>query len=325
MSDSQLELRTVRKVSLRLLPFLFLCFAVAFLDRVNVGFAALSMNKDLGFSSAIYGLGAGIFFIGYFTMEVPGNLIMARVGARLWIARILITWGIISGMTALVATPMQFYIVRFLLGVAEASFFPGIIYYLGNWYQGKDQAKAIAWFMISLPACNVIGSPLSSYLLGLSWLGWAGWKWLFVMEAVPSVILGFVTFWFLTDKPEDAKWLQDEERNWLVRTLDAERNKKQAKKKYTVLQAFGDRDVMLLAAAYLAWMCGYYGVVMFLPTLVKALSATMSNEIVGLWVALPYAVCPGFHDPCGPALGQDRRKAIPCGDPAWWWPPWGWS
>jgi len=290
MNDSQLENRTVKKVSFRLLPFLFICFAAAFLDRVNVGFAALQMNKALDFSSAVYGLGAGIFFIGYFTMEVPGNLIMAKVGARRWIARILITWGIISGLTAFVSTPMQFYIVRFFLGVAEASFFPGIIFYLGNWYQQKDHAKAIALFMISLPACNVIGSPLSSFLLGLTWLGLAGWKWLFILEALPSVILGIVTLLYLTDKPEQAKWLDDDQRNWLVEVLQKEKETKQAVKKYTVMQAFADRDVMKLSVAYLAWMCGYYGVIMFLPTLVKGLSAAMSNQAVGFWVALPYAV-----------------------------------
>ena len=290
MSDSQFEQSVVKKVSWRLLPFLFLCFAVAFLDRVNVGFAKLSMNSELGFSEAVYGFGAGIFFIGYFIMEVPGNLIMARVGARLWIARILITWGIISGCTALVSSPMQFYVVRFMLGVAEASFFPGIIYYLGNWYRSKDQAKAIALFMISLPACNVIGAPLSSYLLGLTWMGWAGWKWLFVLEALPSVLLGFATFFYLTDRPDQASWLEKKERDWLVNALESERAKKQEKKKYTVLQAFADRDVVLLSVAYLAWMCGYYGVVMFLPTLVKGLSATLSNLTVGFLVAMPYAV-----------------------------------
>ncbi len=290
MTESQLERQTVKKVGWRIIPFLFICFAAAYIDRVNVGFAALSMNQDLGFSSAIYGLGAGIFFIGYFLLEVPGNLIMAKVGARIWISRILVTWGIISACTALVHTPTQFYVVRFLLGIAEASFFPGMIYYLSNWFQTKDQAKAIAFFMMSLPVCNVIGSPMSTYLLSFTWLGWAGWKWLFILEAVPSVILGFVAFFFLTDKPEQAKWLEDDERNWLVKVLTAEKNHKQGKKKYTVLQAFADRDILIMALAYFAWMCGNYGVIMFLPTLVKHLSATMSNQAVGIWVMLPYTV-----------------------------------
>ncbi|MGA2400725.1 MAG: MFS transporter [Syntrophobacteraceae bacterium] len=288
MNDVLLEKRTVNKVFWRLMPFLGLLYIVAFLDRVNVGFAALSMNKALGFSNAVYGFGAGIFFVGYFVMEVPGNLIMARIGARIWIARILITWGIISGLTAWVSTPMQFYIVRFFLGVAEASFFPGIIYYLSTWCRSRDQAKAVAFFMMALPVCNIIGAPLSAYILGITWLNWAGWKWLFILEAVPSVLLGIITPLYLTNKPEDAGWIDDEERAWLVGSLAVERAAKLERKRYTLLQAFGDRDVLTLSAIYFTWMCGFYGVTMFLPTLVKALSATMSNQTVGFLVLVPY-------------------------------------
>ncbi len=270
------------------MPFLGLLYIVAFLDRVNVGYAALSMNKDLGFSSAIYGLGAGIFFIGYFIMEVPGNLIMTKVGARIWIARILITWGIISALTAWVSTPTQFYIVRFFLGVAEASFFPGIIYYLSTWCRSQDQAKAVAFFMMSLPICNVVGAPVSTYILGITWIGWAGWKWLFILEALPAVILGIVTPYYLTNKPEDATWLRDDERAWLVNALAVERAAKLERKKYTLMQAFGDRDVLILSGIYFTWVCGFYGVTMFLPTLVKALSATLTNQMVGFLVMVPY-------------------------------------
>jgi len=283
-----LEERTVSKVFWRLMPFLGLLYIIAFLDRVNIGYAALSMNKDLGFSNAIYGFGAGIFFIGYFIMEIPGNLIMAKVGARAWIARILITWGIISGLTAWVETPMQFYVVRFFLGVAEASFFPGIIYYLSTWARSKDQAKAVAFFMMSLPVCNVAAAPISTYLLGITWMGWAGWKWLFIMEAVPAVILGIVTPFYLTNRPEQAKWLDVEERTWLVDTLAEESSRKVQRKKYTLMQAFADRDVMILAGIYFMWVCGFYGVTMFLPILVKALSSTMSNQMVGYLVMVPY-------------------------------------
>jgi ACS family tartrate transporter-like MFS transporter len=282
------EKRTVKKVFWRIMPFLGLLYIVAFLDRVNVGFAALSMNKDLGFSNTIYGFGAGIFFIGYFLMEVPGNLIMAKVGARLWIARILVTWGIISGLTALVSTPMEFYIVRFLLGVAEASFFPGIIYYLGTWSRSQDQAKAVAFFMMSLPICNVIAAPLSTYLLGITWMGWNGWKWLFIIEAVPAVILGIITPFYLTNKPEDAKWLDEAERSWLANTLAAEKAAKVERKGYTLLQAFSDRDVLILSGIYFVWVCGFYGVTLFLPILVKALSSSMSNQTVGFLVMVPY-------------------------------------
>jgi D-galactonate transporter len=283
-----LEKQTVKKVFWRLMPFLGLLYIVAFLDRVNVGYAALSMNKDLGFSATIYGLGAGIFFIGYFIMEIPGNLIMAKVGARIWIARILITWGIISGLTAFVTTPTQFYVVRFFLGIAEASFFPGIIYYLSTWCRSKDQAKAVAFFMMSLPICNIFAAPISTGLLGINWLGLAGWQWLFIVEAVPAVVVGFITPFYLTNKPEDAKWLKSEERNWLIKALGTEQAEKLQRKKYTVLQAFADRDVILLSAIYFTWICGFYGITMFLPILVKALSASISNQMVGFLVMIPY-------------------------------------
>ena len=283
-----LEKQTVSKVFWRLIPFLGLLYIIAFLDRVNVGYAALSMNEDLGFSNAVYGLGAGIFFIGYFLMEIPGNLIMAKVGARIWITRILITWGIVSGLTAWVSTPTQFYLVRFFLGVAEASFFPGIIYYLGTWFRAKDQAKAVALFMMSLPLCNVIGAPISTYLLGVTWSGMAGWKWLFIFEAVPAVLLGIMTPFYLTNRPSDARWLADEERTWLMGALEAESSKKAEKKKYTLLQAFTDRDVVILSAIYFFWVCGFYGVGLFLPILVKALSTSISNQMVGFLVAVPY-------------------------------------
>ena len=288
MLEHPIEIRTVGKVFRRLIPFLGLLYIVAFLDRVNIGFAALSMNQELGFSNAIYGFGAGIFFIGYFMMEVPGNLIMSKVGARLWIARILFTWGIISGLTAWVSTPMQFCVLRFLLGVAEASFFPGIIYYLSTWCRSKDQAKAVAFFMMSLPVCNILAAPLSSYLLGISWLGWSGWKWLFMLEAFPSLILGIITPFYLTNRPEDAGWLDDEERSWLVRALAEEQAAKQGRKCYTLIQAFTDRDILILSAIYLVWVCGFYGITLFLPILVKALSSTISNQTVGFLVMIPY-------------------------------------
>ncbi len=286
--NTQLEQRTVSKVFWRLMPFLGLLYIVAFLDRVNVGFAALSMNKELGFSNAVYGFGAGIFFIGYFIMEIPGNLIMTKVGARLWIARILITWGIISGLTAWVSTPMEFYTVRFFLGVAEASFFPGIIYYLSTWARSEDQAKAVAFFMMALPICNMVGAPFSTYILGINWMGLAGWKWLFILEALPSIILGIITPYYLTNKPEDAKWLNDEERAWLVNALAVERVAKLERKKYTLRQAFADRDVLILSGIYFTWVCGFYGVTLFLPILVKGLSATISNQMVGFLVMVPY-------------------------------------
>lgn len=283
-----LEERTVKKVFRRLMPFLCLLYIIAFLDRVNVSYAALSMNRDLGFSNAVYGFGAGIFFIGYFLMEIPGNLIMARVGARIWIARILISWGIIAGLTAFVSTPHQFYIVRFFLGIAEASFFPGIIYYLGTWCRARDQAKAVAIFMMSLPLCNMFGAPISTYLLGIDWWGIAGWKWLFILEAIPAVILGIITPFYLTDRPAGAGWLAADERGWLINVLASEAVKKVEKKKYTLFQAFADPDVIKLSAVYFFWVCGFYGLGLFLPILIKSLSNTISNQMVGFLTALPY-------------------------------------
>ena len=282
------EKRTVSKVFWRLIPFLGLLYFVAFLDRVNVGFAALAMNKELAFSNAVYGLGAGIFFLGYFVMEVPGNLIMTKVGARMWIARILVTWGIISGMTALVTTPTEFYVIRFLLGVAEASFYPGIIYYLSTWARKQDMGKAVALFMMSVPVCNIIASPISTYLLGITWFDLAGWKWLFILEALPSIILGFVTPFYLTNKPEDAKWLSNEERNWLISSLAEEQKAKLEQKKYSLLQAFTDKDVLFLCLVYFFLNTGNYGLALFMPIMVKGLSATISNQMVGYLVMIPY-------------------------------------
>ena len=196
---------TLAKVGWRLLPFLLLLYIVAWLDRVNIGFAALQMNADLGFSATVYGFGAGVFFIGYALFEVPSNLILVRVGARLWIARIMITWGILSVAMMFVSGPTSFYVLRFLLGVAEAGFLPGIIYYLGNWYPAADRARAVSWFMVAIPVSTVIGAPLSGLVLELDgWHGLEGWQWLFMLEGIPAVVLGFVVLGYLTDTPERA-------------------------------------------------------------------------------------------------------------------------
>ncbi len=310
---ASLEKRTVSKVFRRLIPFLVLLYIVAFLDRVNVGYAALSMNKALNFSNAVYGLGAGIFFIGYFIMEIPGNLILTKVGARMWLARILVSWGIISSLTAWVSTPMEFYLVRFFLGVAEASFFPGVIYYLGTWCRAQDQAKAVALFMMALPVCNMLGAAISTYILGITWLGWTGWKWLFILEAIPAVILGVVTPFYLTNRPSEARWLNDDERNWLIKAMEDESAKKVERKKYTLAQAFADRDVILLAFAYFFWMCGFYGLGLFLPILVKGLSTALTNQLVGLIIMIPYLfafIAMYIVGKSSDRTGERRRHAI---------------
>ncbi|MCL6480008.1 MAG: MFS transporter, partial [Peptococcaceae bacterium] len=229
-----------------------------------------------------------IFFIGYFIMEIPGNLIMARWSARLWLARILITWGLIAGLMAFVRTPWQFYTVRFLLGLAEASFMPGIIYYLSCWFQAKEQARAVALFMLAVPVGSIIGGPVSTSLLGVHWLNLTGWQWMFILEAAPAVIFGLITPFYLTDKPGQAKWLTAEERNWLINRLNEEVEAKKAHKAYTLWQAFADRDVIILALIYFFWVTGFYGFNMWLPTIVKGLSTTFTNQTVGWLVAIPY-------------------------------------
>ncbi|MFB1100221.1 MFS transporter [Terribacillus saccharophilus] len=292
MEQHMLEKSTTRKVTLRLIPFLFLCFFISILDRVNISFAALQMNEDLGFSNAVYGLGAGIFFLGYFLLEVPGSAIMTRIGARRWISRIMISWAIIAILMAFVTEPWQFYTARFLLGVAEASFYPCMVYYLSGFFQSKHHAKAIAAFMLAIPGANAVGAPLSTFLMQINWLNLAGWQWLFILEAVPAMILGIICFFYLDDRLEDVKWLKEEERNWLLEVTQKEKEAKQQVKHYTFAQALKDRDVLILSAGYFCWMFGYYGINMFLPTVTESMSESLSISTQGLgWLlGLMYAI-----------------------------------
>ena len=223
-----LETRTIAKVSARLVPFLIVCYFVAYLDRVNVSFAALTMNKDLGLSASAFGFGAGIFFLAYFLFEVPSNLFLERVGARKWIARIMFTWGVISGGMAFIGGETSFYVVRVLLGIAEAGFFPGIIFFLTLWFPAVYRARIIGYFMAAIPLSTVIGAPVSGLLLGLDgFMGMKGWQWLFILEAAPALILSVVVFFYLTDRPADATWLEPEERAWLVARLEQERRQRE--------------------------------------------------------------------------------------------------
>ena len=292
MNQLALERSTTRKVTLRLIPFLFLCFVIAILDRVNIGFAALQMNEDLGFSNAVFGFGAGIFFLGYFLLEVPGSAMMTKIGARKWISRIMVTWALIAVAMAFVKTPMQFYTARFLLGVAEASFYPCMVAYLSGFYQTKHHAKAIAGFMLAIPGANALGAPLSTFLLSVHWLGMEGWQWLFVLEAIPSLILGVVCYFYLDDTIEAVKWLNKDEKQWLIDVTTKEALEKQQVKHYTFAQALKDRDVLILSAGYFCWMVGYYGINMFLPTISKGLSETtgLSTQNMGWILGLMY-VC----------------------------------
>src|SRR5262244_1439247 len=229
-----IEHATSRKIAVRLLPFLFLLYIVAFLDRVNVSFAALDMTRDLNFSDRVFGLGAGIFFIGYVVFEIPGALLFERWSARKVIARILVTWGVVTVLVALVRTPGQFYAARFFLGAAEAGFFPGVLVYLTHWFRYEDRAKAAALFMAAIPVANVIGSPLAGAILNVHWAGWPGWRWLFVVEGIPAVFLGFVTVYFLPDWPEEARWLRSEECQWITEELRREKEAKLQRRKVSI-------------------------------------------------------------------------------------------
>src|SRR5438552_13312152 len=237
-----------------MLPFLFLLYVIAFLDRMNVGAAALQMPHDLGFSDHVIGLGAGIFFLGYFLLEIPGALIVERWSARKWIARIMISWGLMTVLMAFIHTARQFYLVRFLVGAAEAGFLPGVIVYLTHWFRYQDRAKAVAFFYAANPLSYVIGSPLAGLLLGLSWLGMRGWRWLFIIEGIPAVVFGIVTIWYLTDWPEQASWLPEDGRSWTTEQL---RREKAAKKRVHSLSVCGplrNRDLLLLTPGYFSAM-----------------------------------------------------------------------
>jgi ACS family tartrate transporter-like MFS transporter len=287
--DMELEQRTLGKVNRRLIPFCMLLFILNYVDRVNIGFAALQMNKDLGFSPSVYGFGAGIFFIGYFFFEVPSNLILEKVGARLWIARIAITWGIISIAMAWVYNENSFYVVRFLLGVAEAGLLPGILLYFSYWFPARNRGRALALFMTATTISNIVGAPLSTSLLGLDGLfGFRGWQLMFLVEGVPSIIMGFVVLWYLTDKPEQATWLADDEKTWLMRTLAAERAAtEELSGRMTLRLGLISPRVLLIALLCFFLVSGNFGVVFWLPQIIKGFGG-LSNMQVGLLTAVPY-------------------------------------
>ncbi len=286
-SQQELSKRTRRRVAFRLMPYLFLLYIIAFLDRVNVSYAALQMTRDLGFSDRVFGLGAGIFFVGYFLLEIPGTLIVERWSARKWIARIMISWGILAILTGFIRSASQFYWIRFALGMAEAGFFPGIIVYMSHWFRYEDRAKAVAMFMSALPLSNIIGSPFSGLILGLNWLGIAGWRWVFILEGIPAVIFGIVTIFYLTDWPRQARWLDEDERGWLTEELETEKRQRKAVRSYSVFEAFGHRDVVLLLSVYFCTVTGYYGFTLWMPTVLKRLSG-LSDLGVTLVAMVPY-------------------------------------
>lgn len=298
---SDIERQTIKRVTKRLIPFLVLLFVVAFLDRNNVGFAALRMNDDIGISQTIYGLGAGIFFLGYFIFEVPSNVLLHRFGARVWLARIMVTWGIIAGAMGFLQTAGHFITLRVLLGIAEAGFFPGVIYLLSLWFPARYRARMIATFYLGVPIAQVVGAPLSVGLISLGdSIGVVGWRLMYIAEAVPAIILGVACYFYLTDRPADAKWLTNEQRAWLMNTLDQEERAKplvvgvQPTKGQMIRSALASRQVWMLALVYFGITSGSNAMNFFMPTVLASFRASFGLDIGlmqnGFITAIPYAV-----------------------------------
>ncbi|MDD0800978.1 MULTISPECIES: MFS transporter [Acinetobacter] len=284
--DMDIEKRTLRKITWRIVPFIMILYLIAYIDRVNIGFAAITMKEDLGFTASILGFGAGIFFLGYFLFEVPSNIILHKVGARIWIARVMVTWGIIAGGMAFVESSTSFYVMRFLLGVAEAGFFPGIILYLSYWFPARNRAGVIALFMAAAPIATAIGSPISAALLEMHGImGLAGWQWMFLIEAIPAVILGVVVFFYMTDRPEKAAWLKPDEREWLVKTMQAEDANKGGQQHHSILRGLANPRVLALALIYFGTSAGLYTLGIWAPQIIKELG--VSSMTVGLLNSIP--------------------------------------
>jgi ACS family tartrate transporter-like MFS transporter len=291
--DRTLERSTMRKVYLRLLPFAVFSYVLAYIDRINVSFAGLTMRGDIGMSAGTFGFAVGMFYWGYFIFEVPSNVILEKIGARIWIARIMITWGILAGFTAAVTDSTSFAIVRFLLGVAEAGFFPGIILYFTYWFPSNHHARIVSGFLVGLPVAVAIGAPISTGLLGLDGLfGLKGWQVMYIAEAIPTVVIGVLTFFVLTDRPEQAKFLTEEERNWLVAKIAAERRATEAVRKFTLWQALYNPKVLLLALNYVGIVTASLGMLIFIPQMIKSLG-NYSNMTVGWLTMIPY-ICGGI-------------------------------
>jgi ACS family tartrate transporter-like MFS transporter len=288
LAGGDIESRVIAKLTRRVVPFLFLLYIVGYLDRINVGFAALQMQQQLKFSDATYGLGMGMFFFGYCLFQVPSNLVLERVGARRWLGILMVVWGLISSSMALVHTVRGFYLLRFFLGVAECGFFPGVIFYLRNWFPASSYARTVAWFSTAGPISAVVGSPISGAILKLNSLGGlAGWQWLFILEGLPAFILGFVVPYYLVDRPEDAEWLPPEWRVWLAQTLAREQKSQPGVTRSEVWKTLSAGRVWVLAMVYLTINIAGYGIMMWLPNLIRSL-AVSNTLIIGFLAAIPY-------------------------------------
>lgn len=286
-SPEVVENMTYRKVAFRIIPLLMICYIIAYLDRVNVGFAKLQMSEELGFSEAIYGLGAGLFFIGYFFFEIPSNILLHKLGARLWIARIMITWGLLSALFAFVQTEWQFYILRFLLGAAEAGFYPGVILYLTYWFPSHRRGKMFALFQAGSPAAGIFGNPLSGWIMDQfhDTAGWQGWQWMFVLEAIPAVVLGVVILLYLDNSVKAAKWLTEEEKAIISRDIEADSKGKAAS--HSLMSLVKNPMLWVMMLIYFCFVMGQHGLTLWMPTLIRA-SGVTSNVTIGLLGAIPF-------------------------------------
>lgn len=288
-SQSINEQALVRKITWKIIPFVFILYVISYLDRANIGYAALQMNKELALSSEAFGFISGIFFIGYFLFEVPSNIALNRFGARRWIARILLTWGVISIGCGFVQNATQLYVLRFLLGVAEAGFFPGIIVYLTFWFRQKELATTVALFTAAIPVSYIIGAPMSTWIMdNIHWLNWSGWRWMLVLEGVPAVMGGIICYVYLIDRPQDAKWLTQQEKDWLLAELDKDRKARPAAVHLSLKKTLSNSRVLYLSFIYFVYQCGSLGVGYWMPQIIKAFSSSLSHTQVGLIAMLPY-------------------------------------
>ncbi|OAE98954.1 hypothetical protein AYJ54_33415 [Bradyrhizobium centrolobii] len=285
-----IEQSTMRKVSWRIVPYCFGLYVISYLDRANIGYAALQMNKELALSSEAFGFAAGIFFIGYFLFEVPSNVALNKYGARIWISRILISWGVVATASAFVQTAMQLYILRFLLGVAEAGFFPGIIIYLTYWFRAKEQATTVALFTAAIPVSYLIGAPLSTWIMDhVAGFGLSGWRWMLLLEGGPAIVAGIVNYFIMTDRPEQAKWLTQQERGWLTEELRKDHAGRRNVQHLGVIAAITNPKVLFLSLIYFIYQVGNLGIGMWMPQIIKGLSSSLTNFEIGLVAMLPYA------------------------------------
>jgi ACS family tartrate transporter-like MFS transporter len=282
---------TIRKVQIRILPFIFSLYIVAYLDRINIGFAALTMNKELAITSQQYGLIFGIFFFGYFFFEIPSNLLLHKIGARVWIARILISWGIVAMLTGFARTVQQLYVARFLLGLAEAGYFPGIVLYLTYWFPQREQARAVALLLVGLPVTTILGAPFSGLILDhVHWLGVSSWRWLLILEGIPSIVFAFLTYFLLPSRPQEAKFLTADEKEWIQAELGREEQQKLEQHRYSVFQTLGSGRVWHLVLIYFGMTIGVSALQSWAPQLLKSLSGRYSNGMIGLLLTIPSLV-----------------------------------